>query len=66
MVAFFKKYKLSLIGLMAGALTGIVYWHFEGCPTGTCMITSSPVRTVSYFSVVGILFFNIFKSSKND
>ena len=56
--------KLSVIGAAVGALGGYLYWKFIGCTTGTCPITSNPRNSMVYFSVIGILFFNIFKTSE--
>jgi hypothetical protein len=58
------KNKLSITGAVAGALGGYLYWKFIGCTTGTCPITSNPRNSMVYFSVMGVLFFNIFKTSE--
>lgn len=50
-------------GMIAGAIAGYFYWKFYGCD-GTCLITSSPVRSVIYFSVMGVLLNQMFKPSK--
>lgn len=52
-----------LPGIILGAATGYFYWKFYGCD-GTCMITSSPVRSMLYFSVMGILVNQMFKPSE--
>lgn len=52
--------KWILPGLMAGAVGGFFYWKFFGC-NGTCLITSSPVKSMIYFSVMGALINNMFK-----
>jgi hypothetical protein len=56
--------KLSVIGAAVGALGGYLYWKFIGCTTGTCPITSNPRNSMVYFSAMGILLFNIFKTSE--
>ena len=58
------KNKLPIIGAAVGALGGYLYWKFIGCSTGTCPITSNPRNSIVYFSVMGILLFNIFKKSE--
>jgi F0F1-type ATP synthase assembly protein I len=50
-------------GILLGALAGYFYWKFYGCD-GTCMITSSPWRSMIYFSVMGALVNNMFKPDK--
>lgn len=54
----FVTHRISrlLLGAVAGALAGGLYWKFVGCHSGTCPITASPLRTVIVFSVMGILF----------
>lgn len=65
MKKFIKNNYLYLLGALAGAVGGFLYWKFVGCSTGTCMITSSPVRSTLYFALMGALFFGIFKKEKH-
>ncbi len=58
---FFKKYKLTIIGVMVGAIAGYLYYHFIGCNSGTCAITSKPLNSTLYGALMGGLFLNIFK-----
>jgi xanthine/uracil permease len=39
-----------------GAVIGYAYYHFIGCSTGSCAITSNPWTSVLYGSVFGALF----------
>ena len=57
------KNKLPLAGALAGALTGFLYWKNAGCLTGTCAITSNPLRSTLYFAFIGALVFSLFKTS---
>lgn len=57
---FFKKYKLTIIGVLAGAFGGYLYYHFVGCNSGTCLITSKPVNSTLYGALMGGLLLNIF------
>lgn len=42
-------------------------WHYVGCLSGSCAITSSPVNSTIYGSVMGGLLFNMFKpTNKKD
>lgn len=65
MKKFINENRLYLLGAVAGAIGGYLYWRMIGCSTGTCMITSSPVRSTLYFAVMGALFFGIFKKEKH-
>lgn len=58
---FLSKYKLTLIGLIVGAMGGYLYYYFVGCDSGTCAITSKPVNSTLYGALMGGLFLNIFK-----
>lgn len=53
--------KLIVAGVIVGAIAGYLYYYFLGCASGTCGITSSPINSTLYFSVVGGLAFSIFK-----
>lgn len=58
---FLSKYKLTMIGIVAGAIGGYLYYHFIGCNSGTCAITSRPLNSTLYGALMGGLFLNIFK-----
>lgn len=58
---FFIKHKLTGIGIIVGAAGGYLYYHFVGCNSGTCAITSQPVNSTLYGALMGGLLFNIFK-----
>jgi hypothetical protein len=59
------KNKLLLIGAAVGAIAGYIYYATVGCVTGTCAITSSPINSTAYFSVMGALAFGAFKKEKS-
>lgn len=59
------NYKWYFVGAFLGAVAGFLYWKYVGCLTGTCAITSSPVNSTLYFSLIGILLFGSFKKEKN-
>lgn len=61
---FIRKHLLSIIGIALGAIGGYAYYHFVGCASGTCAITSKPVNSTLYGAVMGGLLFNIFKKEK--
>jgi len=61
MKVFLKKYQLTIIGVILGAIGGYIYYHFIGCNSGTCAITSRPLNSTLYGAIMGGLFLNIFK-----
>lgn len=52
-----------MIGLVVGAAGGYAYYHFIGCNSGTCSITSSPVNSTIYGILMGGLLFNAIEST---
>ncbi len=58
---FISKYKLVFIGLAVGAMAGFAYYHFAGCTSGTCRITSHPLSSMAYGALIGVLLFTTFK-----
>jgi mannitol-specific phosphotransferase system IIBC component len=53
--------KLYLIGILVGAIGGYIYWQQVGCVSGTCAITSKPLNSTLYGSMMGALVFGMFK-----
>jgi hypothetical protein len=60
-----KKNSLYFIGGLCGAVGGFLYWKYIGCLTGTCAITSNPLRSTIYFAVFGAVLAGMFKKEKN-
>lgn len=61
---FIKKYKLVIIGAIVGLGAGYAYYHFVGCASGTCAITSKPLNSSIYGSVMGGLLFSMIPLKK--
>lgn len=61
---FVKKYRLTLIGILAGMVAGFFYWRFIGCVSGSCPITSSPVLSILWGALIAGLLFNILEHRK--
>ena len=59
-----QKNILGIIGIVIGAIAGFAYWKFIGCASGTCMITSKPLNSTLYGSLMGYLLFSIFKKDQ--
>jgi len=66
MLQFLNKHKRYLIGAILGALGGYLYWQYVGCQSGTCAITSKPLNSTLYGSLMGTLFFGMFDNQKQE
>lgn len=62
---FINNHKLTLIGILIGAIAGYLYYHFVGCASGTCAITSKPLNSALYGGMMGGLLVNLFKKEKS-
>lgn len=58
---FLIKHKLTIFGIVMGALGGYLYYHFIGCSSGTCAITSRPLNSTLYGALMGGLLLSSFK-----
>ena len=63
---FILNHKLTLIGIVLGAIGGYLYYHYIGCMSGTCPITSQPLNSTLYGAMMGGLLLNTFKKEKKD
>lgn len=61
-----NKYKLTIIGIIIGALGGYLYYYFIGCASGTCAITSKPINSTLYGAMMGGLLLNTFKKDNEN
>lgn len=66
MNSMLKRNWLYILGALLGAVGGFAYWHFVGCQSGTCPITSSPYISTIYGAVLGALLLSMFKKKKTD
>lgn len=55
-----KAIILTGTGILMGAIAGYAYYHFVGCTSGSCAITSKPLNSTLYGSLMGGLLFNMF------
>lgn len=56
MKEFIKKHLLKIIFSVAGGVTGLLYWKFVGCTSGTCLIKSIWYMSTLYGLLLGFLF----------
>lgn len=63
---FIRTHRLTFIGALLGAAGGYGYYYFVGCASGTCAITSNPLNSTLYGSLMGALFLNIFKKENSN
>ena len=55
-----KELIITVIGVFFGLIAGYTYYHYIGCETGTCAITSKPINSSLYGGLMGGLLFNLF------
>jgi hypothetical protein len=65
-MSLLSRYKFEIAGLAMGAVAGWSYWYFIGCTSGTCPITSQPVNSSVYGSVMGWLAGGMFTGSRKN
>lgn len=61
-----KSVIITIIGIILGLIVGYLYYHFVGCNSGTCSITSKPLNSTIYGGLLGGLFFNMFTTSNKN
>lgn len=44
------------LGPAIGGVLGYLYYKVVGCRTGSCPITSNPIRSIAYGALMGFLF----------
>lgn len=57
---FLLKNWIKITGILLGTLGGYLYYHFVGCVSGTCPITSNPYNMMIYGAVLGYLLSELF------
>jgi hypothetical protein len=45
-------------GLVIGGVLGYLYYHFVGCTSGSCGITSNPISSIVFGGVLGLFVVN--------
>jgi hypothetical protein len=59
-----KAIVITALGIGIGAISGYLYYYFIGCASDSCAITSRPLNSTLYGSVMGGLLFNLFLPNK--
>ena len=54
-----KEIIITAIGVVVGLISGYAYYHYVGCVSVTCSITSKPLNSTLYGGLMGGLFFNM-------
>jgi hypothetical protein len=52
------RFLRPFLSIVIGALAGYLYYHYVGCASGTCPITSSPVMSTIYGGLFGFFLIN--------
>ncbi len=55
--AYFWK---PVAGIIIGGIGGFMYYHFVGCASGTCAITSNPFSSTLFGAAMGFFVVNSF------
>ncbi len=53
-----------MLGLIAGAIGGYLYYQQVGCLSGSCAITSNPWSSTLYGTLMGGLLFDLFRKKQ--
>lgn len=51
-----NKWLRRTVFVGVGALAGFGFYYFIGCNTGACPLTSNPIISIGYGSVMGLMF----------
>lgn len=57
---FLKKYKIQILAIIVGGISGYTYYAQVGCVSGTCAITSSPYISTLYGALLAYLLVSMF------
>lgn len=63
---FIQRNKIVVLGVIVGLIAGYAYYYFVGCASGTCAITSKPINSSLYGSVMGGLLFSMIPVKTKD
>lgn len=46
------------LAVLIGGFAGFIYYHFVGCQSGSCAITSNPYLSIIFGSLLGLVIVN--------
>lgn len=49
-----KRFLKPFFSIVIGGVAGYLYYHFVGCNSGQCAITSNPYNSVIFGSLLGL------------
>lgn len=52
------KFWKSIVAVFIGGLGGFLYYHFIGCTSGQCAITSNPYMSIIFGGAMGLFVTN--------
>ena len=61
-----KKWIRPALFTLGGMAVGLGYYYLIGCTTGSCAITSSPIRSMLYMGLIGLLLSGILGKKSDD
>jgi len=53
-----KAFIKSVLSIVIGGIIGFLYYHFVGCSTGSCGITSNPFSSIGLGAFLGFFVVN--------
>jgi len=56
-----KPMILLIAGIIIGGIAGYAYYHFIGCTSGHCVISSHPVNSTLYGAMMGGIVSQLFQ-----
>jgi hypothetical protein len=58
---FFRswQFRKPFLGVLIGGIAGFLYYHFVGCSSGTCPITSHSYSSIIFGGLLGYLIFSV-------
>jgi hypothetical protein len=65
MEKYIKKYWVLALCVVIGGVGGFLYWHYIGCASGTCPITSKWYSSSGYGMIMGWFLGDSFRSKKS-
>jgi hypothetical protein len=60
---FLKRNRTVLVFTLAGIAAGFLYWHFIGCSSGSCPVTSEWHMSTAFGGIFGYLLGDIVKDA---